>query len=580
MKRKLLYLFSAMALTLVFQGCHDPKELTSNGDPRGIISLTAKYAGDDSSENSFDSQIDYENHTITVRIPMYYPKASFNEVTPDDLKNMRLVASLSNNSTIEPALTTLDLSKDNIITVKNPQGVRTQYTVRAEIVELWECDIIELELADGTTGIVDEKNHRVTLVATDLLEPQKADVILSPHATISPDIINEPFDFEQENITLTVTAHNGVDKKEYTVVKGAPEKIPFGFREGSEQLRWVKKWNEIGYTLKDKQTGFGVTDRYLVLNEKGNMQAVVLKASNGTDTGKRLDMSIIPTGMNHNMTSDHAGHILVNSKYGDGENLIKIWVFDDIDSKGRLLLSANCYGAGERISVYGDVTKDAVIVTTLNGTNITGYRWFVRNGVVDKNGEQFNLAGVASTPWGNVDIAPTSATSNTANYYAAFYALVNGTRGPVQYNGATNAVMNIGYPNTKKRDDADGGIADAGNWVINACDYREFNKSKFFIHNSVNTFPWGGNDFIYMIDVSGGDLKNEILKTNENHGAVKFVTDGEDGIYGAKAAGGVGAGGNANDVRLWVSDTGFYMYGYFLFTNGYMGCIRVDCIQY
>lgn len=365
-----------------------------------------------------------------------------------------------------------------------------------------------------------------------------------------------------------------------TVTKGAPDKIPFGFREGSEQLRWVKKWNEAGYTLKDKQTGFGVTERYLVLNEKGNMKAVVLKASNGTDTGKRLDMGIIPTGMNHNMTSDHAGHIIVNSKYGDGENLFKVWVFNDVDDRGRLLLQENCYGAGERVSVYGDVNKEAVIVTTLNGTSISGYRWFLKDGAVVRR-EQFNLAGVASTPWGHVDIAPTSATSSTANYYSVFYALVNNRRGPVQYNG-DNSIVNIGKPNTKKRSDADGGLADAGNWVMNACDYREFNKSKFFIHNSVNTFPWGENDFVYLIDVSGGDIGNELFPSTTSNGTMRFFAsaNGEEGLYGAKAAGNVGLGGNSNDVRLWVSETGFYMYAYFMFTNGYIGCVRVDCIQY
>lgn len=579
MKTKIFSIVSAVSVALVFQGCHDPKMLESTGDSRGILSMNAKFINDENSENSFDADIDYDNHTIDIRFPMYYPKASFNELPADAIKNVRLTASLSNNSVIEPALTTLDLTKVNYITVKNPQGVKTQYTVTGHIVELWECSLLEIELENGTAGIIDETNHVITLIATDVLEPQRAIVKISPHATVSPDIVNEPFDFESENATITVVAQNGVDKTEYSIVKGEPDRVPFGLREGSESLRWVKRWDEVGYTMKDVQTGIGVTEKYLVLNEVGNMQAVVINASDGTDSGKRLDMGIIPNGMNHNMTSDHAGHIIVNSKYSASSSpTFKLWVFDGVDDKGKLLIDQNVYGAGDRVSVYGDVTKDAVIITPLNGTSLQACRWFIKDGVLG-SAQVINLAGVASTPWGNVDFAPTSATDINAELYAVFYALVNNTRGPVMYNGDFS-VRTIGKPNTKKRSDGDGGLADAGNWIMNACDYREFNKSKYFAHNSVNTFTWGANDFIYLIDVTSGNFDDELFRTSDTHGAINMLNNGTDGKYGAMAAGNVGVGSNGNDVRLWVSESGFYMYTYFMFTNGYIGCIRVDCIQY
>lgn len=573
---------SFLVMALLVQGCHDPKEVVSTGDPNGILKVTAKFIEDESSENSFDADIDYDAKTITVRFPMYYPRASFNELKPEDISNVRLTATLSNNSTIEPALTTLDLTKNNIVTVKNPQGVKTQYTIKGEIVPLWDCDLFEIELSDGTPCIIDEENLVVTIVATTELEPQTAIVKYSPHATLSPDIENEPFDFNTEDATLTVVAQNGVDKKEYSIIKGEPKRLPFGYRDGSESLRWVKRWDQAGYTKQDAQTGFGVTEKYIVLNEVGTMQAVVLKASDGTDSGKRLDMSIIPTGKNNNMTSDHAGNIIVNSKYNSEDPSFKIWVFKGVDDKGTLLLNQSVYGAGDRVSVYGDVTKDAVIIAPLNGTSLQACRWFIKDGVLG-NSDVISLSGVASTPWGNVDIAPSSATDPNADLYSVFYSLVGGKRGPVRFNGATKAPASIGFPNTKKRSDGDGGLADAGNWVMNACDYREFNKSRFFFHNSVNTFPWGDNDRMYLIDVSSGDMTKEILKSSDTDGAISLVVDpasSTTGKYGAMAAGFVGVAGNGNDARLWVSSTGFYMYGYFLFTNGYIGCIRVDCIQY
>lgn len=567
-------------MAMLVQGCHDPKEVVSSGDPKGILKVTAKFIEDESSENSFDADIDYDAKTITVRFPMYYPLASFNELQPEDITNVRLTASLSNNTTIEPALTTLDLSKTNYITVKNPQGVKTQYTVKGEIVPLWDCDLLEIELSDGTPGIIDEKNHVITLVATTELEPQTAIVKYSPHATLSPDIENEIFDFNNEDAKLTVIAQNGVDKKEYSIVVGEPKRLPFGFRTDSESLRWVKRWDQVGYTKKDAQTGFGVTDKYLILNEVGTMRAVVLKASDGTDTGMRLDMSIIPNGMNNNMTSDHAGNIIVNSKYSSANPSFQLWVFKDIEDKGTLLINQSVYGAGDRVSVYGDITNDAVIMVPLNGTSLQVCRWFITNGVLGKP-EVITLSGLDQTPYANVDIAPTSATNPNADLYSVFYATSGSKRGPVKFNGTTKAVASVGNPNTKKRNDADGGLADAGNWIMNACDYREFNNSKYFFHNSVNTFPWGDNDRMYLIDLSSGDMTKELLKTSDTDGAISFFVDPSGtSKYGAMAAGFNGTSANCNDARLWVSNSGFYMYGYFLFTNGYIGCIRVDCIQY
>lgn len=590
MKTKILSAISALALMVTsLTGCHDPEKFVSNGDPQGILKLTAFMVGDELTENSFDAEIDHDNGKIVIVFPYNYPRATDNLMTMDMLKNVRLTASLSSNTTIEPALTTVDLNKTNVITVKNPQGVRKQYTITADIRYNNECELDEIELANGVTGIVDQATGVVTLITPDEIEPQTATYVVSYHATVSPDITTEPFDFEAEGAKITVTAQNGVDSREYTFTKGEPKLLPFGFREGSEVLRWVKRWDEAGYKNKDDQTGFAVTEKYIVLNEPGVMQAVVLKASDGSDTGMRLDMGIIPTGLNFNMTSDAAGHIIVNSKFTAANPQVRIWVFNDINDKGRELLNQSVYGGGDRLSVYGDITKDAQIITPLNGTAIQACRWFIKDGkfvTTDKGqikSEVITFGGITgNSPWANVDFAPTSATDSSADIFGAFYATVNGTRGPAvfSYSGTSFTPKAVGKPNTKKRTQADGGVNDAGNWVMNACDYVEFNNSQYFVHNSVNTFTWGGNDFIYLLDVSSGDLSKELFPVSENHGAVKFLTDGEDGKYGAMAAGNSpGLSANFNDVRLYVSQNKCYMYCYFLFAKGYIGCFRVDCLK-
>lgn len=583
MKTKILSLMTVAGMALFFTGCHDPETVTSNGDPKGILALTAQFVGDESAANNFQGVIDYDDHSILVRFTSTYPVESDDPMDPELLKNVRLTAALATNATIEPALTTMDLSKPNYITVTNAQGVKTRYTVTGEILPYWEAEMTDMTLESGISCIVDHELRVITLLtAEEDLEPQTATLEFSPHATVVPDISIEPFDFDAEGAYITVYAENGVDKTEYTFTKGEPDKVQFGFREGSQKVLWTKKMSEFGFVKTCDpdvdnyayQTGFAVTQKYLILNEVGNMQAVVIDAKKGTDTGKRLDMSIIPTGMNYNMTSDNAGNIIVNSKFGDKESAFKIWVFKDLDDPGTLLLNQYVYGAGNRVSVYGDITKDAVIVTPigLNGSVLQVCRWFVKDGELQPS-QTINLSGLGSNPWSNADIAPTSATDENADLFAVFYAPVNSKRGPILYDGTTFKPREIGKPNTKKREsESDGGQGDAGNWIMNACDYAVFNKNQYFFHNSVNTFPWGENDMLFVLDVSSGKFEDECINMFWNGLDLNHK-------YGAMGAGNRGFGGNGNDARLWVDESGFFMYGYFLFTNGYIGCFRVDCID-
>ncbi|MDE5635030.1 MAG: DUF5018 domain-containing protein, partial [Muribaculaceae bacterium] len=292
MKTKILSVISALAMVILLQGCHDPKEVVSSGDPKGLLKLTAKIPGDDSADNNFDAEIDYDAKSIVVVFPRNYPIASDDLLPEDALKNIRLTASLSSNTVIEPALTTMDLSKTNYITVKNPQGVRTQYSIHGEIRDYWECTLEEITLADGTDGIVDDVNNVVMLITPDAtmgIDPQTAQVSVSPHATVIPDIANEPFDFDADGAKITVVAQNGVDKKEYTFVKGLPQKLPYGVNPSTARLMWAKKLSELGLapvgggSVAGVHNGIAVTDKYIVINETGNMSAIVLDAKTGND---------------------------------------------------------------------------------------------------------------------------------------------------------------------------------------------------------------------------------------------------------------------------------------------------------
>jgi hypothetical protein len=74
-----------------------------------------------------------------------------------------------------------------------------------------------------------------------------------------------------------------------------------------------------------------------------------------------------------------------------------------------------------------------------------------------------------------------------------------------------------------------------------------------------------------LFDTGGGNLDTQVLD---------FSSKGLDinGKYGGKALGKQNANGTG-DVALRVSNDGYYLYIYFMFTNGYVGCVRCDCLD-
>ena len=74
-----------------------------------------------------------------------------------------------------------------------------------------------------------------------------------------------------------------------------------------------------------------------------------------------------------------------------------------------------------------------------------------------------------------------------------------------------------------------------------------------------------------MFDTGAGTMDKTVLDFGDS--GLKI-----NGNYGAKAAGGQNANGTA-DVAFKVSADGYYLYIYFMFTNGYVGCVRCDCLD-
>ena len=63
---------SIMSLVLLWH-CQKPEMIESSRQGNAINSITASFPGDDSMDNSFAGEIDYENHLITIVFPYNYP---------------------------------------------------------------------------------------------------------------------------------------------------------------------------------------------------------------------------------------------------------------------------------------------------------------------------------------------------------------------------------------------------------------------------------------------------------------------------------------------------------------------------
>lgn len=233
MKKNILYLLlGILALT---SSCQDPEYVLPTADRQGITSLTALFTSGPyvDKEAVVYTIADASVDKYVIPMPWYYPENSDNE-TSEYMKAMRIQAKLAPNCTIEPVLSILDLTKENYFTYTDAQGYKKQICITGERVKSTKCQLLSFSIpSEDITGIIDEDHKTVSLISAEDLSSCLADYSLSAHATMSPDPKTEPLNFNSP-VELTVIAHDGVTKQTYTIQKAVPDKIPYGYRKGSE----------------------------------------------------------------------------------------------------------------------------------------------------------------------------------------------------------------------------------------------------------------------------------------------------------------------------------------------------------
>lgn len=120
-----------------------------------------------------------------IDVPYYYPENSSNTTS---ITQMRVTANLDDNCFITPMLGVLDLTKENWFTLTRVDGSKRNFCVTGNIKKSDKCEIISFATDEpAIQGVIDNDRNTISLITVDDLSSVTAQVILSPHATISPD---------------------------------------------------------------------------------------------------------------------------------------------------------------------------------------------------------------------------------------------------------------------------------------------------------------------------------------------------------------------------------------------------------
>ena len=571
MKKSIFW--TLLAVVLSFAACQEPEVLLPAEANKGINNLTVYPTWDGyhtADASGFTSKIDYEKRVITIQVPYTLPVESDNVQKLENYKKVWVQFNLDDNATLEPKLTTIDLTQTYKVTLTDQKKEQSEWTIKAALAKSSACDIESFAIPSlGLTAVIDKSSATASLIYFEQLKNVFAEVVVSPHAKIVPDPATTAFWCSpDEPKKFTVIAQDGVTSREWTLQQTEPARVEEGIRPESGKMLWTTKLSAAGVAKLDMTTGIAVTDDYVILNTRGE-DPIVLDAKKGTTVGTMSLGSIKGATSSYYMTSDHKGHIVINNRVPDDGGVFRVWRMRDINSTPELFIEyATTDVYGDHISVWGDVYGDATVQAAYCGWTSTGststLTWTVKGGqTVDMQPYWCQISGVGG--WTNGD-AIRLGTDATADFLACGYSMNKLT----WVDGATNAALNY----------VQGTLT--GNEGMKAIDAVPFNGINYVAATMETFFTWGVAGGMWVMEAKypqtfSGSLE---LDASLDPDCVVYGLDrgeGGYGIYGGRAND--GTNGNAiQDVKLHVTKDGYFMYAYFMFCNGYVGCIQFDCI--
>lgn len=413
------------------------------------------------------------------------------------------------------------------------------------------------------TGVIDHDARTIGLVYTEDWSDMSASVEVSTWATVTPDPA-APRAYDPP-VTFTVTSYDGTSTSVYTVSKVLPPKRSSGFRPGSEKLMWAKKLAaDLGITTLHLTGGMAVTNEYVVLNTRAEASVYVNRLT-GEKIGA-IDLGPDVTGslVNFYNTADADGNILINNLITASGDF-KVWRLNAVTGTPAPYITYNSsVPIGRKLSIKGSLDGDAVITVGINSASSSSFaRWKVTGGALVSQTPEIVTISDLSWSNNNVDIVSSSATNANADYFVASYS--NNTIAWID--GATNQ-------SRKKLPAMD------GNYIANAIDYTVFNGVPYILWNHANSFDWGTSDEICLaeaINVNDFTATYAAGAAPAVGGAIKWMLPA--GTYSPWTSLGIQNSNGTGDVAFKVSADGYYLYVYFMYTNGHAVCYRFDCFD-
>ena len=490
---------------LLLASCQKPQPVEPTAERQGITSLSAIFTfGPFIDSEIVRYQIEDPNaERFVIPIPYYYPESSFDETTPYMTK-VRVQAELQPNCTIYPSLGDhlLDLTKENWFTYTNAQGESRRICITGDRVKSNKCELISFALTDpAISGIIDKAAKTVTLISVDDLAACTATAQVSVHATISPDP-SEVLNYN-EPIKFTVTAHNGVDKTEYIVSKGLPEKIEKGFNVNTvEQVFHMDPVSMLGMPAftENIAPSLAYVDGKLVIASNGPTP-IYLNAKTGVKEGTVK----LGSAEAYSVTNDEGKYILYCNHANGGETF-KIWRSTGVDVEPELYHSftnTTSLPMGAKMKVNGSLDGDAQIVITNEG--VAGVTESGSITVVEVKGGSIvntyveDLSSVGT--WGeapvNIGTVVAASTDKADGWFTSQYE-------PSEFRWIkSDHTLGAAIP------------SDMSGWGLNpnCLDAKSFNNVEYVTLFVVSHFPaWGMGPELYLYDVTdkaqvtGGDV--------------------------------------------------------------------------
>lgn len=559
MKTKIFNTGLMLALALAFTGCAEEENVAPTANREGITSLSA-YFTSGTYQDKLAAQLSTTSSETTdyvIPIPYYYPEES-DYVPSEDMKNMKVTAKLENNCFLSPGLGVLDLTKKNEFTYTNPYGEQKKITISGQLTHLNKCAIKSFMAEPGDlSGVIDEDSKTISLVTMDDLSKMTADVVLDPHATISPDP-SVPHDFN-DGFEFTVTADNGVDKSTYKVMKQIPQKMDNGYRAGSEKELFVNDMTTLG--VKDPNAihpTLACVGNFVVLNLGDGSAPQYFRKATGSKVGTIALGEAKATGA---ITSDNAGNMLI-CNYADNGQTLNIYKTNDVTKAPTKFISYTNglgVGIGARLHVQGDLNSNAVITATPYSCN-NAIRWIVKDGRVG-NPENI-LMSVAA--WGAQDDAAKVVGVDAEGKNGSIVDYYQGGVCQMYYLSDWKTSANLVQDNS----------GNAWGYNTAAIDVRPFNKARYLALFEMGYWPdWGLTGHIYLYDASN---PASVTGTTDGSSMLKYAYTIPDNFGSV----GYASDGRFADVLVTPSEDGYFLYIFYASnTHLSFGGIQVDCIK-